>query len=348
MNIIKMTNREDAIKLAKGMLESRSLNKLIGTYYSEELIYPDDYLHPSYNHTETVTGRLSCKGPNLQNQPRDGTSKVKQHFVSRFGDEGQWVTTDFSQLEVVSFAFLTQDPQLIEDVSTSDVHSAIGTQVFGKPVSKTENKELRQLIKPIVFLIIYGGGAWKAAKDLNMEIDFVQSVIDAFYARYPKAKEWQDNLVKQVEENSYLDPTLLSKEGNPVYKSKYKNVTGRILTFRTWDAPEFLKKKGQIIGFNPPDIKNWPNQSLATSDVVLIFLGKLWRKLLPHRERCLLINTVHDSIDADVKKEFVETYCKIIQDEVQLIPQWLKEEFNLDWNIPIEVEIKRGSSWFDC
>lgn len=59
-------------KLAAYMLETRELEKLLGTYYTamEPLIYEDGCIRGSINHVSTDTGRTSSTKPNLQNIPR--------------------------------------------------------------------------------------------------------------------------------------------------------------------------------------------------------------------------------------------------------------------------------------
>lgn len=79
------TEEEDiAHQIAGLILEIRGLEKKISTYYTatEDLIYDIDHcVHPQFNHTATETGRLSCKSPNIQNQP---SGKVLSHFTSRY------------------------------------------------------------------------------------------------------------------------------------------------------------------------------------------------------------------------------------------------------------------------
>ena len=106
------------------MLEYRGLQKQISTYLynktaKEEtgilpLIMPHtECVHQQLNCVDTVTGRLSSKNPNAQNVPKE----LREMFTSRFGDQGCITESDFSQLEVVVQAYLTQSEKMIRDIA---------------------------------------------------------------------------------------------------------------------------------------------------------------------------------------------------------------------------------------
>jgi len=84
--------KPDAKQIIERLLEKRSLDKELGTYYEgfEELLYPDSCIRSHYNHTGTITSRLSSSKPNLQNIPRSEEEKdpsmIKEHFSSRYSE----------------------------------------------------------------------------------------------------------------------------------------------------------------------------------------------------------------------------------------------------------------------
>ncbi len=55
------------------LLRLREILKDTETYYRgySALVFPDGKLHPTRNHCSTITGRLSCAAPNLENVSRD-------------------------------------------------------------------------------------------------------------------------------------------------------------------------------------------------------------------------------------------------------------------------------------
>lgn len=86
-DIIDTNVCEKAKEIINLLLEIRGLSKQLKTYYVgfKELIYDaDSCVHSNFNCTATNTGRLSCDNPNLQNIPRKGTNKIKQHFITRY------------------------------------------------------------------------------------------------------------------------------------------------------------------------------------------------------------------------------------------------------------------------
>ena len=363
LNTIAKKSNDVGEDIARIMLKIRELDNQINTYYNstEALVHDfDSCVHTQLCHCGyekanfslgggTNTGRLSCKSPNMQNQPRKSTNKVKQHFCSRYED-GLIIEFDYAAIEVVIFAYLSQDFQLIEDLNNGlDIYLLAVADIYNvdyKTLTKEDDR--RQVVKPAILGIIYGEGQNRLSRELNIDKGFAKKIITTFYNRYPMAKVWQDNLVEEVNQTRKLIPGKLTKLGQPVHLGKLQTITGRICYFETTDSPEFLREKGILTSFNPPNIKNYPVQSMATSDIVLIMLGRLFRKSIQHRDKYLLINTVHDSIVIDCRKEFKDFACNFIKTELESVNVMLKEVFNLDFNLSLKVDIKCGKTWYDC
>ena len=124
-------NKDNSIKSSAGMLTC---------------VGPDGIIHHNLNSTSTITGRLSCTRPNLQNLPRDGTSKVKQMFASRFGADGRIVEVDYTALEVVTLASISDDTALLTNLlNGTDMHCLrlAGTlgESYESVLEKCHNKE---------------------------------------------------------------------------------------------------------------------------------------------------------------------------------------------------------------
>jgi len=139
------------------ILEFRKLNKQLTGYYIPylEMTKSDGRLHAGFKQHGTVTGRLSCADPNLQQIPRDG--KVKKLFLP---DPGyQLWEIDYKNIEMRLAAVYSEEPGLLETFKAEgDVHQTTANELG---IS-------RQDAKTINFLIIYGGSQRKLSQQLGV------------------------------------------------------------------------------------------------------------------------------------------------------------------------------------
>lgn len=323
------TQSGDIVKFCQILLEIRNTKKKLSTYYAStlELIYDtDDCVHPTFNHCATDPGRLSCSNPNIQNQPND--KMVKEHFISRYKN-GKIVNFDFKQIEVYIFAYLCQDSNLLNLLNNQiDVYKYIGTFVYTKAIQDITAEE-RTTMKPCVLGIIYGNGAKTLSENCGQSIEWCKDFIETFYELFPKAKLWHEKIAQEVEERGYL-----------------RNFTGRVLKFKKFPAKfEWQFRKGIKESYNPPDIKNWPVQSLATADIVLHMLGKVWRESIKYRYKFVLINTVHDSIMLDCQEEYVRFAINLVKNILDDSRKEIYNYWGVDIGVELKVDVSVGDSW---
>lgn len=93
----------------------KSIETLLGTYISPLQETPDakGRIHCSLN-LNTETGRLSCRKPNLQNQPAGDKDvyKIRKAFVAEPGKK--LIVADYGQLELRILAHMTNCKGMIE------------------------------------------------------------------------------------------------------------------------------------------------------------------------------------------------------------------------------------------
>lgn len=358
-----------AKKIASLMLEIRQLSKELSTYYTsvEELIYPDGCVHPQFNHTATATGRLSCKGPNVQNSPSSAETKVPEHFVSRFNKQcfscksdmdfrvnnpGQatidigWVcectagvllSADYSSIEPRIEAQLSGDVQKISDIINGvDDHvknlalkegKEYGVLAHAFSSGDSEVASRRAQIKGFTFATQYGAGNKKIAEMTGFSEEEVQNIKDARKRAYPRLHMYYDWMQTEVNRTG-----------------QYSDPWGRIYKFKKY-PPKFHWQKQD--SYSPNEIMNFRTQGHATGNIVLVMLGIFWRtKALLNRDKYLLINTIHDSVMLDCKYEYVDqayTDLKVLE----TVKEVADEYFNDNIIVPIQVEISHGKSWAD-
>lgn len=343
-NIHRIATNPTARRFLHDILERKKLNKELTTYYEgiSKLIYPDGKVHPNIQQCATDTGRTSSSEPNSQNMPASDESEVRKLFISRHGEDGCIVSVDYKQLEVVALAFLSRDRQLMDDIKNGvDIHTGVGRTLYGPAHKMT--KEERRVVKTINFGLIYGGTATTLAEQANCTKGFAQTVIDAFYIRYPGVQKWQNASVKAVQAMAHSSP-LTTKSGIPAMMSTMHSATGRAYVFTEYDNPWRPGTKN----FSPTEIKNYPVQGLATGDIVPTMVGVLWRALKnsKFKDTALMINVVHDELVLDVMihdhtTEFQDFVTGILEDA----PKYLKDIYNIEFDLPLKVSYSFGNNW---
>lgn len=285
-------------------------------------------------------------------------ANIKECFMSRF-DDGYIMEADFSQLEVIGVAYLSQDKNMYEDILNGvDSHSQSASWL--NDYSYEEIREgylagdeffsnMRKKAKGPRFELQYGAGAKSIAENNGISKDAAQAFIDNYYGRYQTLKEWQDGNIRTVEQ-SRAPTDRKTASGVPLGTGVLKSITGREYRFYEFDAPEFLVRRGQLTSFSPTQIKNYPSQGFATGDVVPLVLGRLYRELKKDdslRDRCLLINTVHDSVIFDCDSSVLDMAAHKVRDIMQSAPEMLKDRFGLDFDLPLNVDVEYGRNWSD-
>ena len=301
----------------------------------------DCCIHHSLNHTITSTGRLSSSKPNLQNVPREGEAKIKDAFTSRFKD-GKILEADYSQLEVIGLAHLTQDKQLMYDVSHGvDMHLENASTIFGIPKSKV-TKEQRRQAKVGTFQLQYGAGATTIHEQSNLSMEQAKDLVNAYYSRYPGIKDYHKYVEKQVT-SSRQSTKRFTDNGLPSGRGVFKSVTGREYVFNEYDAPAWTNKD---VSFSPTEMKNYPVQGFATADIVPMILGKVLKNvMLQYTDKAYMINTVHDSILFDIHPQYVQGFIVTLSDELSKTAQHMKDIFDIDITVPLGFDIELGTSW---
>lgn len=270
-------------------------------------------------------------------------SNIKDHFVSRW-DDGVLIELDWQSLEVVVFAWLTKDPTLYKLIRNNiDMHRYVGALFYNKPMEEI-TKEERTEIKPGNFELIYGGSPYSLVYNKGMELEEARKLYDSFWSLFPTAKMNYDNLFREVESRKYLIDEYTPR-GVQKHESYYITPTGRKCFFKTYDNTPYQIKKGNLTRFKYAEVVNYRGQSLATADIHIIALGMLFREAINHREKFLLINTVHDSVLIDCKEKYLDNCIQMCKNILESVVTRLKDKFNIIFDLPLTVDVKYGRSW---
>ncbi len=183
---------------ARIKLEYQAAAKYLSTY-THTLIeaaenYPDGRLHPSFHHTGTATGRLSCSLPNLQNIPaRTEMGKaIKACFVPAPGNV--FVAADYSQIEPRVLAHYIGGTFAEVYRNGQDIYKTIGATVGCT----------RDQAKTLVLAMMYGVGPNKVARNLKVTYKQAMELIKGFKEKFPEIETFRQRAIEAASERGYI------------------------------------------------------------------------------------------------------------------------------------------------
>lgn len=341
----------------------------------------DHILHHKLNHVNTVTTRLSSSDPNLQNLPRADKSEVKRQFVSRFtrayckahglpephidsDNAGVMIEADYSQLEVVVQGVLSGDVNLCNDLRAKiDFHCKRVSAKFGISYDdalvfcKDEDhpeyglwKPRRTGVKEFSFQRAYGAGAAAIAYATGMDIEDVKELIEKEDEMYPGVGVFNAEVEAACIKSARPFQAANDNGVWQTYRRGYwQSFTGTLYSWRTYDAPAFLQKRGIRDSFNPPEMKNYPVQGTG-GEFVQAILGLLWRHFVStdfYGGRAFLVNTVHDCVWIDCHKSVLDLVAADVKRIMESIPEFYNTRHGANIDVPFPVEVECGANMYD-
>jgi DNA polymerase-1 len=297
----------------------RQLTKLYSTYVEglRNVIDVDDKIHSSFNQTVTTTGRLSSTEPNLQNIPikYEMGREIRKVFIPD-EDNNLLMSADYSQIELRVLAHIAGDENLINAfIKHSDIHTKTASEVFGVPIEEV-TPTMRSNAKAVNFGIVYGIGDFSLAEDLKISRKEAKQYIDTYLERYPKVKQYLQDIVVKAKEDSCVT-TILNRR--------------RVI-------PEINAKNKIVASFGERLAMNTPIQGSA-ADIIKLAMVKVYNKLKEKKLKTTIVLQVHD-----------ELILNVYQDELDEVKGIVKEEMEnaIKLEVPLEVDINIGKTWYNA
>jgi DNA polymerase-1 len=299
------------------ILRHRVLSKLKSTYVDTLADMADEKnrIHTNFIQTGTATGRLSSREPNLQNIPvrAEEGRRIREAFVAENGNV--LISADYSQIELVVLAHLSQDENLISAFREDrDVHARTASLIFG--VKENEIKsEQRRMAKTINFGVIYGMSAFRLANELNISRTDAQNFISAYFNTYSGVRQFIENTIKKTEQCGYVTTISGRRRYVPTINSHNKTE----------------KSAAERIAVNTP-IQG------SAADIVKTAMLKLDKRLAAEKSKARLLLQVHDELILECPKDYAEETAILIKTEM---------EQAASLSIPLRVSVETGSRWGD-
>lgn len=299
--------------------------------------------HGVFNQHVTHTDRLSSSGRpqtfslwtkaksvQFQNMPRD----LKRVFTARTPG-WKMVEADGAQLEFRVAAFLGQDRQAMEDIRNPDfdVHVVSAAAMEEVPYDellarvRAEDKvavEMRRAAKSYSFKPLYGG-----TRGTEKEERWYKAFAERYKDLVQVQNEWMDQVLAS-------GGTLVTPWGMRFH----------------WDY-EMVKRGREMVAIDRATKKqirtmvcNYPVQALATAEIIPIALVALWRRVHRAGLRVLFVNTIHDSVVAEVHPDDVTSYVEAVQKAFTVdVFHYLRTRYGLRFNVPLGCGVKVGDYW---
>lgn len=300
----------------ENLIKHRRIAKLKSTYTDNliELInYKTNRLHTSFIQTRTATGRITSINPNLQNIPikDEKGRKIRKAFKPENGNI--FISADYSQIELVILAHLSQDEALIKAFENNkDIHIETASKLF-----KIEEKEitpnLRRIAKSINFGIIYRMSDFRLAKELGITKEEAKGFINSYFDSYPKIKEFIINQINFVKNAGYSETIL--KRRRYIKEINSNNYLER-------SAAERIAINSAIQG--------------SAADIMKIAMIKVFNEFKSKKMESKILLQVHDEmlIESPIKEENeVKKILKIMMETAYTL------------NLPLRANIETGKSW---
>ncbi|HEX2069199.1 MAG TPA: DNA polymerase I [Actinomycetota bacterium] len=310
----------DQHPIVDALLRFRELAKLKSTYLDALPPLVDartGRIHTTYNQVGAATGRLSSTNPNLQNIPIRGDlgRQIRRAFVP--GSENRLLlVADYSQIELRILAHLSGDEALAEAFATeADIHAATAAMVFGLPLDQVD-PELRRRAKVVNYGLAYGMNAFGLASRLGITPDEAAEFIDAYFARFPKIRDFLDRQVARAAAEGFTETILARRRYLPELQA----------------ANPRVRDMGRRMALNAP-IQG------GAADILKLAMIKVDADLRTSGLDSLMVLTVHDELVFDVAEGDLDRSVKLVTEAMETA--W-------PLTVPLKADVGWGKNWAEA
>jgi len=305
--------REDPLPAL--ILRHRTLAKLKSTYVDTLAGMADGKrrLHTNFDQCGTATGRLSSREPNLQNIPirAEEGRRIREAFIA--GSGSLLLSVDYSQIELVVLAHLSQDENLLAAFRDgTDVHARTAALIFGVGEDKV-NPEQRRMAKTINFGVMYGMSAFRLSNELGISRTDAANFITAYFNTYSGVRRFIEELIRKTEGCGYVSTILGRRRYIPTINSRNKTE----------------KAAAERVAVNTP-IQG------SAADIVKTAMLRLDKRLTEEKSNAHILLQVHDELILECPKDTAAKTAELVKTEM---------EQAVKLSVPLRVSVETGSRW---
>jgi DNA polymerase-1 len=196
------------------------------------------YLYGNFQIGGTVSNRLSCKEPNLQQIPSnsDYAKCIKQCFVAPEG----WIFagSDFNALESTVGAKITQDPnrlKIFTDGFDSHCFNTYHYKMVDMPdieftvesINSIKKKypDAREYSKPVTFALDYLGTEYTIMDSTGKTREESRAIYENYHTLYQVSDKWRDDQLVVAETTGYVTGAFGLRVHTPVIHKTLMNTS---------------------------------------------------------------------------------------------------------------------------
>lgn len=293
----------------------RKIEKLLNGYGDTFIAQIDKTLWRifcDFQQCGTMTGRLSCRDPNMQQSPR--RKEYRACFRSYPNSGKCLIIADYSQLELRILAHLSGDENMLKGFrSGHDYHSATAMELFNYSSPEEVPDEERTFAKTFNFAVTYGQGEEAIAAMLGITRQEARLIAAKFDRTYQGMRRY----MKQTAEQGLSEKMV-------------RTATGRIINLI------YDENDNQQLSHATRVAKNAPIQGL-TGDILKTVLPDLTNHLKSTSAK--IVNLVHDEIIVECEQREAEEVRNIIEERMTTgASEYIYE-------VPVHVKAVIAESW---
>jgi DNA polymerase I len=190
-------NAHEVVPKILAWAKARTLSQNFGAKFLER-VAPDGRLHASFRQIGTVTGRMSCGAPNLQQVPKD----PRYRACFRAPEGHLLIQVDLSNIQMACAAEVAGDERLIAALSAgAKVHRITAAAIFGVPEAEVTDWQYA-FGKTVNFGILFGEGEQgliESGLDHGLLLDSAraQEIFRRFATAWPELDAWRRRQMAQ-------------------------------------------------------------------------------------------------------------------------------------------------------
>jgi DNA polymerase-1 len=196
-----------------------------------------------------------------------------------------------------------------------DIHSRTASLIFGVPIDRVTS-DMRRQAKTVNFGVIYGMGAFRLARELDITLADAQRFIDSYFQTYAGVKSYFDGIVEFARKNGYVATISGRRRRMTEMHSRDRNIR------------EFAERAAI----------NTPVQGSA-ADLIKVAMIKIANFLKSSGLKSKLLLQVHDELVFEV----AESELNMVKDNVRALM-----EKAMPLNVPVKVDIGVGKNWLEA